>query len=245
MTDRIFEIGKAGLESSDQKVRRLMDNMAGSEVAGFKQSDVTVRGFPLELEGASRRLSALKPQAESTYYNQSQGALTRTNGKLDMALGSDGYFVVAGSWGEGYTRDGRFRLDKDGRMLMVAGNFPVLGENGPIVIPQGAEVEVSQIGEIKVDDVVVDRVRVVTAEDPKGLVSLNGSIFKQSNSSVVMVDIAEPRVIQGYVESSNINIVDEMTEMMYLERIYSVNSKIIQTRGDMLTKAMELGRATQ
>lgn len=245
MTDRIFEIGEAGLESSDQKVRRLMDNMAGSEVAGFKQADVTVRGFPLELEGAIRRLSALKPRAESTYYNQSQGALTRTNGKLDMALGSDGYFVVAGSWGEGYTRDGRFRLDKDGRMLMVAGNFPVLGENGPIVIPQGAEVEVSQIGEIKVDNVVVDRVRVVTTEDPNGLVSLNGSIFKQNNSSVVMVDVAEPRVIQGYVESSNINIVDEMTEMMYLERLYSVNSKIIQTRGDMLTKAMELGRATQ
>ncbi|MFA6548591.1 MAG: flagellar hook basal-body protein [Candidatus Margulisiibacteriota bacterium] len=245
MTDRIFEIGESGLDSADQKVRRLMDNMAGSEVPGYKQADVTVRGFPLALEGASRRLAAMKPQAESTFYNQTQGSLIKTNGKLDMALGGPGYFVVAGAWGEGFTRDGRFRLDKDGRMLTVAGNLPVLGENGPIVVPQGAEVEVSQIGEIKVDGVLVDRVRVVMPEDSTGLESLNGSIFKRSNSAVVMTEIEDPRVIQGYVESSNINIVDQMVEMMELERTYSINSKVIQTRGDMLTRAMELGRATQ
>jgi flagellar basal-body rod protein FlgG len=245
MTDRIFEIGEAGLESSDQKVRRMMDNMVGSEIPGYKQADVSVRGFPLEMEKASRRIDAMKPQVEDTFYNQIQGALIKTNGKLDMALGSEGYFVVAGPWGEGFTRDGRFRLDKDGRMLTVAGNLSVLGENGPIIIPQGAEVEVTQVGEIKVDGLVVDRVRVALPEGGVGLDSLNGSIFQRNNPGVVMTEVEKPRVIQGYVEASNINIVDQMMEMMELERTYSVNSKVIQTRGDMLTKAMELGRATQ
>jgi flagellar basal-body rod protein FlgG len=242
MTDRIFEIGTAGLESADQKVRKLMDNMVNAEVPGYKKSDAVVRGFPLELEAASQRISSMKPQVEGSFYNDIQGALIQTKSKLDMALGSEGYFVIAGSWGEGYTRDGRFRLDKEGRLLTVAGNFPVLGLNGPIIVPQGSEVEVSQTGVIKADGVEVDRLLVLKPERKESLETLNGSIFKKVDGAVVMTNIENPRVIQGYIEASNVNIVDQMMEMIYLERIYNINSKLIQSRDGILARAMELGR---
>jgi len=245
MTDRILEIGSAGLESTDQKVRKLMDNMVGAEVPGFKKSDAVVRSFPLELQAAEQRITSMKPQVEGSFYNNIQGALIKTGGKLDLALGSDGYFVLAGPWGEGYTRDGRFSLDRDGRLLSVAGNYPVMGESGPIIITHGSEVEFSEVGDIKIDGVVVDRIRVVNPERKSALESLNGSIFKKTDSNSVMTEVEGPRIIQGYIEASNVNIVDQMMETIYLERIYNLNTKIISTRDTGLARAMELGRATQ
>ena len=245
MTDRIFEIGGAGLESTDQKVRKLMDNLVNSEVPGYKKSEAAVRGFPLELEAASQRLSAIKPQVEGSFYSNIQGALIKTDGKLDLALGSEGFFVIAGPWGEGFTRDGRFQLDRDGRLLTVAGNFPVLGQAGPIVVNPGAEVEFTQEGEIKVDGITVDLIRVVVPEVKSELESLNGSVFKKKNVNTVVQELEKPRVIQGYIEASNVSVVDQMMEMILLERIYSLDSKIISTRDGNLSRALELGRPTQ
>ncbi|MGB9613799.1 MAG: hypothetical protein ACPL4K_06495, partial [Candidatus Margulisiibacteriota bacterium] len=75
MTDRILEIGQSGLESTDQRVRKLMDNLVNAEVPGYKKSEAVVRGFPLELEAATQRLSAVKPQVEGSFYSNIQGAL--------------------------------------------------------------------------------------------------------------------------------------------------------------------------
>ncbi len=242
MADRILEIGEAGLESTDQRVKKLMDNMVNAEVPGYKKSEAVVRSFPLELEAASQRINSMKPQVEGSFYSSIQGALVKTDSQLDLALGTEGFFVLQGPWGEGYTRDGRFHLDKDGRLLSVSGNFPVIGQSGPIVVTPGAVVEFTQDGEIKVDDEIVDRIQVLKPEIKEELESLNGSIFKKKDVSAVLVEVENPRVIQGYVEASNVNIIDQMMEMIYLERIYNINAKLIQGRDGNLARAMELGR---
>jgi flagellar basal body rod protein FlgG len=245
MSDRIFEIGEAGLQSTDEKVKKLMDNLVGSEVPGYKKQDVVVRAFPLLLEDALQRLSSMKPQADDSFYNMLQGALVKTGGSLDVALGAEGFFVIQGPWGEGYTRDGRFHLDKDGQLLSVSGNFPVMGKMGAITVPPGSQVEFSGEGDIKVDGIVIDRLQVVQPTDYKTLEILNGSIFKVKTPNAILLDVDEPRVIQGYVEGSNVDVVDMMTQMIYLERMYNLNAKIVQTRDQNLARAMELGRPNQ
>ena len=246
MTDRILEIGEAGLETTDQKVRKLVDNLINAQVPGYKKSEAVVRGFPLELEEATKKYTASKPLVEDSYYNQTQGTLVKTDNNLDLALAADGYFVLSGPWGEGYTRDGRFRLDNEGHLISVSGNYPVMGKGGPVVVPAGANVEFTQNGEIKVDGVVMDAIRVVKPEQNGALESLNGSIFKKKGALDNLVDVENPRVLQGYVESSNVNVIDQMMEMIYLERQYNLNAKyIINAREQTLSKAMDLGRATQ
>lgn len=245
MTDRVLEIGEAGLESTDQKVKKLMDNMVNAQVPGYKKSDAVISSFPLELEAAEQRLSSQKPRVEGTFYNFLAGALIKTDNKLDVALGSPGFFILYGPWGEGYSRDGRFRLDKDGRLISVAGNFPVLGKGGPIVVTPGAEVEITQDGEVKVDGTTVDTLRVVQPERTEDLEAIAGGLFRKKNPNAVMTELDTPRVIQGYIEASNVNIVDQMMEMIYLERIYGINAKMIQARDGALSKAMELGKPTQ
>ncbi len=243
MTDRIFEIGKAGLDSADQRVRKLMDNMVSARVPGYKKAEVVTRGFPLELEAASQRISAMKPQVETSYINTQPGALIKTDGKLDLALGCDGYFVLSAPWGDGYTRDGRFQLDRDGRMLSVAGNLPVQGEAGPIILSAGSQVEFTQSGEIMIDGVMVDRLRIVKPELKNSLDTVNGSLFKKTDPYSVMLDVENPRVIQGYVESSNVSVIDLMMEMMELEKTYSLNTQVIKSRSEALARGNELGRA--
>lgn len=233
------------MESTDQRVKKLMDNLVNSEVPGYKKSEVVIRGFPLELEAATQRASAVKPQVEGSFYSNIRGALVKTGNKLDLALGSDGYFVVSAPRGEGLTRDGRFQLDKDGRLLTVAGNFPVMGQAGPITVTPGGQVEFTQDGDVKVDNVKVDRIRVVLPEQQTELEPINGSVFQRRDAAAVLQEVANPRVIQGYVEASNVNVVDEMMEMILMERIYGVDSKIISTRDANLTRAMDLGRPTQ
>ncbi|MBU1027186.1 MAG: flagellar hook basal-body protein [Candidatus Margulisbacteria bacterium] len=243
MTDRIFEIGKAGLDSADQRVRKLMDNMVSARVPGYKKAETVTRGFPLELEAASKRISAMKPAVETSYINTQPGALIKTDGKLDMALGSDGYFVLSAPWGDGYTRDGRFQLDRDGRMLSVAGNLPIQGEAGPIIVTPGAQVEFTQTGEIMVDGIMVDKLRVVKPESKDTLETLNGSLFKKKDPFAVMLSVENPRVIQGYVESSNVSVIDLMMEMMELEKTYSLNTQVIKSRSESLARGNELGRS--
>jgi flagellar basal body rod protein FlgG len=245
MNDRIFEIGGAGLESTDQRVRKLMDNVVNSEVPGYQKSEAIITGFPLELDRATQKITSVKPQADGTFYSNIQGGLVKTNGKLDLALASEGYFVIAGPWGEGYTRDGRFKLDKDGKVLSVAGNYPVLGKSGPLVVPPGGDVEFSQSGELKVDGTPVDSIRVVQPEKQGMFTSLNGSIFKKSDSYSAVREVNSPRVIQGYVETSNVNVVDQMMEMIVMERTYGLDTKVIQTRDSNLAKALTMSQPAQ
>jgi flagellar basal body rod protein FlgG len=244
MTDRIFEIGKAGLESSDQRVHKMMDNMINEPVPGYKKTDAVVRGFPFELDAADKRLTAMIPQVDDTYTDNTAGTLAKTNNKLDLALGSKGFFVLQAPWGEGYTRDGRFHLDRDGRLLSVAGNLPVLGHAGPIMVPEGSDVQISQSGQVLVDGVEVDSIRVVVPQNYKAFESMNGSLFKLNGRDANIVEVENPHVIQGYVEASNVSIVDQTMTMMMLERVYTINSKIIQTRDANLSKAMDLGKAS-
>ncbi len=251
MADRILEIGKNALETSEMKAKMLMNNVANAQTPGYRKSDVVATSFPLALENATRSeenrgtsFMAI-PKVTGSYNDMRYGAMFKTGSNTDMAIGGDGYFVVLSREGEFFTRDGRFYINEDGRLLTSSGNFPVMGRSGPISIAPGSKFEVSRNGALLVDDVEVDKIRVVKFRDPSSLVSVNNSFFKSPQQGVVYEEDESPTIAQGFIESSNVSIINEMTNLITTQRSYELAAKIIKNREADMQKIIEIGRPVQ
>ncbi|MBI5700667.1 flagellar hook basal-body protein [Candidatus Saganbacteria bacterium] len=243
MSDSILEIGNSGLETTDEKVKSLINRMVNADTPGFKSSDVTVRSFPMELDAAEKKIKTQKPQVDGTFYNFDQGSLIRTGKNTDLSIAGSGFFVVLGEWGEGYTRDGRFTVNSEGRLVTTTGNLPLLGQNGPISIPLNSGIVVLENGEIRADKVTIDKIRVVDFEDKASLSSINGIIFKQSSNLQPVKEVETPKILQGFIESSNAKAVDQMVELISLSHLYNLNTKVISTRDASMSRAIEMGKS--
>jgi flagellar basal-body rod protein FlgF len=241
VADRILEVGAAGIEGADEKVKALMNNMVNAETPGYRKSDVVIKSFPTYLEEAQKRSSTQVPKIQGTYYDQKPGTLLRTGNKTDVALGGTGFFVVQTPNGDGYTRDGRFTMDANGRLVTVAGNYPVMGLEGPIMVTPGTNIEFAGDGKIMVDGAEINTLKVVDFDDTSKLKPITGSIFQASNDTASEIN-PNPRIVDGYVEASNVNIIEEMMDLMYLSRVYAVDSKIVSTRDTMFSGAIEMGK---
>jgi flagellar basal-body rod protein FlgF len=244
MGDKILEVGGAGIEGADAKVKAMMNNMVNSETPGYKKTDVVIKSFPTYLDAAQKRSSTQVPQIEGAYYDQNPGTLLRTGNNTDLAIGGDGFFVVETPQGEGYTRDGRFTLDQDGRMVTSAGNYPVMGTSGPIAVNPGDTVEFSSDGKMRVNGTEVNAIQVVKFADKSALTPISGSVFKASSAAKRDFDQA-PRIVSGYVEASNVNIIEEMMNLIYLSRVYGIDAKIVSNRDTMMSKAETMGSPSQ
>lgn len=248
MTDGIIKIGQSALEAVDAKVKAMMNNVVNSQTPAYRKNDVVVKSFPMYLDEASNKTRSFSqiPKVDGQYQNQTHGNLLKTGNPTDIAIGGEGYFILQGENQQIYTRDGRFKIDRDGRLVSVSGNYPVLGQGGPIQVIPGSTIDVSESGNIIVDGTISDRLRIATIGAPDKMESLNSTMFV--NSSGEDMDISDddnPRLLQGFTETSNVNIMDEMMEMIFLQRIQGLDTKIVQTRDASLSKAIEMGRPAQ
>lgn len=245
MEDKILQISASGIDVVEARYKKLVENMVGARVPGYRTADVLSRAFPLYLETAETNAvrGGDKVQIDGMYLNPTPGMLQYTGIATDVAIEGDGFLVVQGDWGDGYTRDGRFILDKEGRMVTVAGNFPVLGKNGPIVVVPGSAIKIDQIGQVIVAGEVVDQLRVVKITDMQNLNTVTGSVFSSGEQEGTAAVIMEtPRVIQGYIETSNANIVSLMADLIQLSKIHGIDTKMIQARDQLLSKAVQMGQ---
>jgi len=188
-----------------------------------------------------------------------QGALKQTENDFDMALEGKGFLAVQTENGERYTRNGSFLVDSDGFLVTKNGD-KVLGENGPVQLKLNNFV-VDQDGTIWQNErfagnprrVVsqqenewdqlqkVDRLKIVNVDRPRYLAKEGNSNWKtteESGDAEILDGGARPRVRQGFVESSNVNSVTEMVEMIEVNRAYEANQKTIQTEDSLLGKLL-------
>jgi flagellar basal-body rod protein FlgG len=184
-----------------------------------------------------------------------QGAFKQTDSDYDIALDGKGFFVVATPWGERYTRNGSFQLGKEG-ILETKEGYPVLGENGFIrikannfqvdkegkiwinaAIPDNPDVMVSRESNTWEQTELFDTLRIVGFDLDRYLQKQGSSLYKATDVSgeARLLDVSErPRVVQGFVEGSNVEPVVEMTQMIEVNRAYEANQKVIMTGDSML-----------
>jgi flagellar basal-body rod protein FlgG len=249
------------MEGQQTKLDAIANNLANVATNGYKRSGVVFEDLMyqnLRQSGAATSEQSQLPtglqiglgvRAAATSRNFSQGTLAQTSGQFDIAIEGPGFFQVQLPDGTtGYTRDGAFQLNANGQMVTSAGYTVQPG----ITIPAAARsVTVAKDGTVSVtlqgqpQPQSVGQLQIATFVNPGGLDPLGGNLFAESASSGT-ANAGAPgtnglgSLRQGFVEGSNVNVVEELVSMIATQRAYEMNSKSIQTSDQMLQKLSQL-----
>ncbi len=250
-----------GMEAQQLNLNTIANNLANVNTPGFKRSTIEFqdllyqkpRTAGAEAGGGNLVATGIEmgngSRVAATSKVFTQGQLTNTGEKLDFALQGDGFFEIQRPDGtSGYTRAGSFNLSADGQVVTTDG-LPVL--NGFQPVPAGTTgITVAENGEVtyqSADGNQTFRLTLSRFANPSGLESLGGNLYAETDASGI-AEAGQPgeqgfgSVIQGYIETSNVNIVEEMVNLIIAQRAYEVNSKSIQTSDEMLQNINQLKR---
>ncbi len=209
------------------------NNLANVNTPGFRADLEQAQAVAVEGYGYdSRHLAQVKNNGVSL----APGALMATGRDLDVALQGPGLFVVEGDDGtERYTRNGALQVDAELR-LTLSGR-PVMGEGGPIVLPEYDSLSVGRDGTVSIiprGDFVtaeVDRIRVVDIE--AGALTKDASGLLSRTDGQPAEDLETPLVVSGYLEASNVGAIDQLVATMSLNRLFETQVKMMKAAEDL------------
>jgi flagellar basal-body rod protein FlgG len=258
---RSLWIAKTGMESQQTKLDAVSHNLANVATNGYKRAGVVFEDLMyqnLRQAGSATSEQSQLPtglqiglgvRAAATSRNFSQGTLNQTSNSLDMAIEGNGFFQIQMPDGTtGYSRDGAFQLDANGQLVTQSGYAVQPG----ITIPANARtVSVGKDGSVSVTlpqqaaPQVVGQIQLASFVNPAGLESLGGNLYAETAASGTP-NAGAPganglgTVRGGFVEGSNVNVVEELVTMIATQRAYEMNSKAIQTSDQMLQRLGQL-----
>ncbi len=188
-----------------------------------------------------------------THTNFEQGSLKHTAGKLDVAFDGEGFFEVATATGTKLTRSGNFTIDSNGRLVTKDGNTVVVSTDGQDLTGADAETKrnsyaqfsgnsqpyISDSGEIYDGERLVGKLSLVKVNNLESLHKVGSSYYDfKPNMTAEVSTLNNPSLKQGYLETSNVNIVAEMTDMIMAQRVFEGTQKAIQAYDQMQDKAI-------
>ena len=239
---------KSGLNANQEKLDVISNNIANVNTTGYKKVNVGFKdlisssldewGNPLNDKTATVG-SGVK--TGNFTKDNSQGGLQTTNQKTDLALDGEGYFKVISSNGtEYYTRDGSFKLDSYGRLVTANGNIlEVQYAHGYSQNNTGLTADnftINKKGEIFAENngnfEKVGEIAVYTAVGNDAFTSVGDNLFKELNG-VQVYRILDADMYQGYLEASNVDLSQEMTDMIVTQRAFQLSSKGITAADEM------------
>ena len=253
--DRALWISKTGLEAQNTRMAVISNNLANVSTTGFKRSRAIFEDLVyqnIRQPGSQTSEDTILPsglmlgsgvRTVATEKLHSQGNLIHTENSFDVAIEGRGYLQILMPDGQiGYTRDGSFRVDAQGRLVTAGGN-PV---EPAINVPENAQsVSISSDGAIgvvipgNVEPVPVGNLQIADFINPTGLQPVGENLYTQTVASgapqqgVPGLD-GFGSLTQGSLESSNVNVVEELVNMIETQRAYEMNSKAISAVDGML-----------
>ena len=199
------------------------NNLANANVIGFKTNKISFQDLLTAAEGDTEPEEGTLVQLRA---DLSQGDSRFTGQALDFAIHGKGFFKVETEEGLRYTRKGNFTLDPDG-FIITQNENRVLGQSGPIVLTSD-DIEVTDEGMIILDGAPVGQLAVVDFDNYDGLNKDGNGLFRNNSEHPEIPVDPETRVQQGFVELSNVNIVEEMVQMIQSLRGFESYQKAIQ-----------------
>jgi len=249
-----------GMTAQSKQVEVISNNIANADTVSFKKSRAEFQDLlyqNIKDPGAATSATTHNPtgiqvgvgvKLAAVSREHTQGSLRPTGRQLDMAIQGDGFFTVQHLNGEiAFTREGGFTTDGEGRLVTSQG-FTLVPE---IVLPQGTNsVMVSPDGRVRVGvgnqpPQEVGQIQVTNFVNPSGLRPIGGNLYAPSEGSGEPVpgnpgDVGFGTLGQAFLESSNVQPVSEMTDMVRAQRVYEMNSKVISTSDQMLATINQL-----
>lgn len=214
----------------------IANNLANVSTSGFKRetpmfeeqlAQVTADG------GALREVAFVRDWG--VVRDMTSGPLLQTGAALDVALEGSGLLVVNTAQGERYTRDGHLKLEANGRVVNSDGD-PVLGDGGEITIPAGeTEIKIANDGTVSTKSGIVGRLRLVTFA-PGALTKEGGNLY---SADAAPEPSTNTRVLQGMIERSNVEPVQEMTKMIEVLRAYQHSTETLNATDDLIRRALQ------
>ncbi|MEW6534110.1 MAG: flagellar basal-body rod protein FlgF [Candidatus Auribacterota bacterium] len=247
----------SGLIAQAQLHELIANNIAKASVTGHKRQNAVCREYTKDFDQYMQAYPHLKDQVGGVkttdpYTIFEQGRLKHTGNPLDIAIEGEGFFALNVDGQELYTRNGRFTFNKEGYLVTPEGYF-VLGENGKLRVFENEDANPAIVRGVTIDasgDVSVlkdgkseriGKLKIVDVEDPSQMQPLGYSLFKPKDGQTL---VGEDFVLsQGYLEESNVNILDEMVSMITNMRLYETNQKILKNHSEVLARSVnEIGR---
>ena len=248
-----------GMEAQELNLNTIANNLANVNTPGFKKSKIEFQDLLYtkpRTSGADTGSGNLLPtgvevgngaRVSATSKVFTQGQVTQTGEQLDIAIQGEGFFEIQQPDGTtAYTRDGSFKLSPTGAVVTADG-LPVL--SGFQSIPAGTtSIDISQSGNVSVsgpNGTTTFPLTLANFANPAGLESLGGNLYAANASSGTPTTGAAGQggfgsTLQGYLEGSNVNIVEEMVNLITAQRAYEINSKSVQASDQMLQNVAQM-----
>ncbi|HEY0421994.1 MAG TPA: flagellar basal-body rod protein FlgG [Rhodopila sp.] len=257
-----LDIAGTGMRAQQTNVEVISNNMANMTTTGFKRRRAEFQDLiyqNLRRVGANSSDSGtvvpsgaqvgLGVKTAAIYRINEQGNLQQTSNTLDLAIQGNGYFQVTAPGGEtAYTRDGTFALAPDGTLVSADGYTIQPGVQIPpaatgVTINTSGQVQVTLAGQTAPQT--VGQIQLAAFPNEAGLDAQGGNLFIQTAASGAPVT-SNPgtagfgSVMQGFVETSNVNVVSEITNLITAQRAYEMNSKVITSSDEMMSTLTNL-----
>ncbi len=260
---RALKTAATGMHAQQLNVDNIANNLANINTTGFKRSKVEFQDLFYQTTRAPGRISSQGVEAPAsleigygttpvaTQRIFSQGEILPTGNPLDLAINGDGFFRILLADGTyAYTRDGAFKISGDGRIVTSDGepidpeiSIPegttgiVIARDGTVSVTVGNETEPQEVG----------RIEIVRFVNPAGLKAIGRNLLVATPASGDPIPgtpglEGNGEIYQGYLETSNVEIVEEMVNMIVAQRAYEINSKAIKTADEMLATVNNLAR---
>ncbi|MCE2595606.1 flagellar basal-body rod protein FlgG [Motilimonas cestriensis] len=250
-------ISKTGLDSQQVNVATISNNLANASTIGFKKSRAVFEDLLYQTinqpGGRSSQDTKLPAglmvgsgsKVVATQKNFDQGNILTTDNSLDMMIDGRGFFEILMPDGTtSYTRNGQFMLNDEGTIVTPGAGYPLQPE---IQVPQDAQsITVSQDGEVSVqvpgqaEPQVVGQLNLSDFVNPSGLEPIGQNLYLETGSSGAPLQGIPGNdgigsVVQGALETSNVNVTEELVNLIESQRVYEMNSKVIKSVDEMLS----------
>ncbi|MBU2642657.1 MAG: flagellar basal-body rod protein FlgG [Gammaproteobacteria bacterium] len=258
---RSLWIAKTGLEAQQTQMDVISNNLANVSTTGFKRARAvfedllyqTIRqpgaqsSEQTQLPSGLQLGTGVKPVATERIFTQ--GNLQQTGNSKDVAIQGQGFFQVLMPDGTtSYTRDGSFQIDANGQLVTSSGYavqpaITLPADTQSLTIAMDGTVSVTQAG--SATPVTVGTLQLATFINPAGLQSLGQNLYAETGASGTPGTNAPGSngagtLNQNYIETSNVNVVEELVNMIQTQRAYEINSKAISTSDEMLQRLTQL-----